>query len=166
MSAPLVVQSKLSHEQLMLTTLKETAFSIKEALGTGLGQLYVDTAGGLENTIFLAGSGRSGTTWIAELMNFDNSYRFIFEPLHINRVPLAKPFGWRRYLRPDDDNPELLDSMKTILGGRFRNSWTDHFNRCWIPKKRLVKEIRANLLLGWLHKHFPQVRIVLLLRHP
>jgi len=36
------------------------------------GQIYVDKSPSIENTILLCGSGRSGTTWIAEILNNDN----------------------------------------------------------------------------------------------
>lgn len=42
----------------------------------------------------------------------------------------------------------------------------DRFNESFLVRRRLVKEIRANVLLPWLHSVFPDVPIVLILRHP
>src|SRR5439155_17907235 len=53
-----------------------------------------------------------------------------------------------------------------ILSGRVRSIWTDKYNRAHLPRKRLVKEVRGNLLLGWMHRNFPGMPIVLVLRHP
>src|SRR5579872_2192448 len=146
--------------------MRDWIYKAKVAAETALGQLYIDSDHDYTNSIFLAGSGRGGTTWVAELINFDNSYRLMFEPLHQTRVPIAAPFQARQYLRPDDDNPTFLKPMATIVSGRLRNGWTDRYNHRRFVRQRLIKEIRANLLLRWLHSHFPGMPIVLLLRHP
>jgi hypothetical protein len=131
-----------------------------------VGQLYLDLSCDYKDTTFLAGSGRGGTTWVMELLNFDNRYRLVFEPLNKYFVPLARPFSERQYLRPGDCNPVFLEAMRTIVTGRLRNGWTDRLNRQRLARKRLIKEIRSNLLLHWLHSHFPEIPIILLLRHP
>ena len=45
------------------------------------GKLYLDTDKRLENTVLVAGSGRSGTTWLAQILNFRKEFRMIFEPM-------------------------------------------------------------------------------------
>jgi len=143
---------------------KQTFFQkARGALEGVRGQLYIDANQDYRNTVFLAGSARGGTTWVAELINFDNSYRLIFEPL---RVPLCRPFYFSRYLRPGDDDPTFVDPMRLVVSGRLRHAWPDRYNRQALPRKRLVKEITANLLLGWLHSQYPEMPIILLLRHP
>lgn len=127
---------------------------------------FLDLGGRLEDTVLVAGTGRSGTTWLANIINYDNTFRLIFEPFRDDKVDLAKPFAYRRYLRPNERGEVYLRAMDKILRGRFRNSWTDQFNRRWIARRRLIKAIRVNLLLKWIKVHFPPVRIVLLLRHP
>ena len=129
-------------------------------------QLYVDTGGDHRDSTFLAGSGRGGTTWIAELINHDNSYRFMFEPFFARHVPEVRAFANRQYLRPDDDDPVFLDPARRVVEGRIRNQWIDFYNHRTIAKRRLIKDIRANLFLKWLHLHFPGMPIVLLVRHP
>jgi hypothetical protein len=47
-----------------------------------------------------------------------------------------------------------------------RNPWIDGHNRKLIAKKRLIKDVRANHLLKWIKANFPEIPIVLLLRHP
>lgn len=129
-------------------------------------QLYVDVEPDHRETTFLAGSGRGGTTWIAELINHDNDYRFLFEPFFARHVPEMHDFRNRQYLRPDDDDPRFLGPARLVVTGRLRNRWADYFNRRIIARKRLVKDIRANLFLKWLDRHFPGMPIVLLFRHP
>jgi Sulfotransferase family len=149
-----------------LSLLKETGFQAKRHVETAVGQIYIDVDHDYKSTTLLAGSGRGGTTWVMELLNFDNQYRLMFEPLNKYFVPLAKPFSDRQYLRPDDCDSTFLDPMRTIVSGRLRNGWTDRLNRQRFAHKRLIKEIRANLLLSWLHAHFPEIPLILLLRHP
>ncbi|MBA2711937.1 MAG: sulfotransferase domain-containing protein, partial [Rubrobacteraceae bacterium] len=52
------------------------------------------------------------------------------------------------------------------LTGALRDPWTDRFNRRIVARRRLIKDIRANLLLAWMRANFPGMLIVLLLRHP
>lgn len=145
---------------------KARAAGVKRTVVSAWRQLYVDTDGDYRNTTFLAGSGRGGTTWIAELINFDNEYRFMFEPFFARHVPEVRAFANRQYLRPDDDDPVFLEPARLVCSGRLRNPWVDNFNRRVIVKQRLIKDIRANMFLKWLHVHFPDMPIVLLFRHP
>jgi hypothetical protein len=125
---------------------------------------FSDLASGTD--VFVAGSGRSGTTWVQELINHARDHRVIFEPFLGSVVPFCRHFERKQYLRATDDSPEFLGPARTILGGDFRNDWTDQYNDRPAYRKRLVKDIRANLLLRWLREHFPTVPIVFLMRHP
>ena len=130
------------------------------------GALHVDLGRDHRNSVFLAGSGRSGTTWVSEIINHHNGYRLVFEPFHPGKVGICKNFRRKQYLRPDDRREEYLGAARKVLTGRIRSSWTDRFNRKFVARRRLIKDIRANLLLGWMRENFPGMLIVLLLRHP
>ena len=117
-------------------------------------------------TVFLAGTGRSGTTWVEEIINWRHDYRVIFEPFYPARVPLCGVFPETTYLRADEPAPDHYRAARTVVSGRFRNSWTDQFNHRRIYRKRLIKDVRANLFLHWLHRRFPALPIVFLVRHP
>jgi hypothetical protein len=118
-----------------------------------------------DNTVFLAGVGRSGTTWISDIINYKNEYRYIFEPFHPYRVRLVRDFQFQ-YLRPENHEPRYLEPAKAVLSGRVRSRWTDRANKKIFARKRLIKDIRANLLLKWIHANFPEIPIILLFRHP
>ena len=130
-----------------------------------LGTLHVDL-GDHRDSVFLAGSGRSGTTWVAGVINYRNGYRLVFEPFHPGKVGICGSFRRKQYLRPDDRREEYLGPARRILTGGLRGFWTDRFNRKLVARRRLIKDIRANLLLGWLGENFPGMPIVLLMRHP
>ncbi len=118
------------------------------------------------NTIFLAGSGRSGTTWLANLINHRQDHRYYFEPLNHYQVKDIEPFGWRQYLRPDREYPEHLAVTRNFLHGTIDNPWVNRFNAAPLSDQRMVKEIRANMILAWMRRRFPEVKIILTLRHP
>ena len=145
---------------------RSTVGSFVRFLGTKRGGLYFDRDHDYRNTVLVAGSGRGGTTWVAELINSTHEFRDIFEPFNPSRVKLCRHFANRQYLRPQNDDPQYLDPARVILSGRLRSDWSDAYNRRIVCHKRLIKDIRVNLLLKWIHRHFPEVPIIFVLRHP
>ena len=118
------------------------------------------------STVLVSGMGRSGTTWIAGLINWNNLYREIFEPFHPYSVRTAKPFGYLQYISPETSDPTLVTAARKILSGRVRSEWTDSHNSRLFSTKRLIKDIRTNLMLAWLKRIRPNMPIVLVMRHP
>jgi hypothetical protein len=114
----------------------------------------------------VAGTGRSGTTWLAEVICYGRGCRLIFEPFDPGRVRLCRGFLSKQYLRPDDRRPEYLEPARRLVTGQVRSRWTDRFHESFLARRRVIKDIRANLLLGWLHANFPEMPVVLLIRHP
>lgn len=123
--------------------------------------------GAVKNTILLSSMGRSGSTWISSLINFSNTHREIFEPFLPIRVPEANVFEYTQYLNPFSDSTTHFHAAKLILEGRLsRQAWLDMGNQTFYSSKRLIKDIRTNLLLGWFNHWFPDMKIVLLIRNP
>ena len=96
--------------------------------------------GDRRRTILLAGVARSGSTWVANIINYKNDYRLMFEPFHSRYVDIMKDFSWRQYLRVDNKDEKFLKPVEAILSGNVRNKWIDKFNRKQITKKRIIKE--------------------------
>lgn len=134
--------------------------------GATISQMYYDFDKSVENTVFVAGVGRSGTTWLSELINYDRSYRFLFEPFWPRRVKKCSIFDLEMYIRPNELKPRHLQVAKDILRGNIRNLWADRFNEKRLPKYRIVKDIRANLLLKWLALNTENMPIIFIMRHP
>jgi hypothetical protein len=122
--------------------------------------------GSYRKTVFLAGTGRSGTTWLQEVINYNNAYRIMFEPFHSKRVGLIKEWNYRQYLRSDNLDDKFIKPASAILSGKIRHEWIDRSNRKHVAKKRLIKDIRAQLLLKWMKHNFPEIPIILMIRHP
>jgi hypothetical protein len=137
-----------------------------DRLGRLLGGFGVDLAkGDHRRTVLIAGTGRSGTTWLSGLVNHDRRYRDVFEPFNPGRVEAFRGFRSKQYLRPGDRREEFLAPARGVLSGEARSSWTDR-GGAFLARRRLVKDVRANLLLGWMAENFPGMPIVLLVRHP
>jgi len=131
------------------------------------GGFYFDlNKGDHTSSVFLAGSGRSGTTWLSQIINHRRRYRYVFEPFNPREVGPFGHFRTKQYLRPDDRRGEFLRPARLALTGGLRHPWTDRFNGRIVARRRLIKDIRANLLLGWINANFPGMPIILLLRHP
>jgi hypothetical protein len=120
----------------------------------------------LTKTIMIAGTPRSGTTWLAQILAKLLHYRLIFEPWYPERVPEYSSFSLRQYVRPEDDAPAFRSFSERVLTGHISNAWTDLWNRSLLARGRIVKEVRANLFLKWIRNNFPQVPILYIIRHP
>jgi hypothetical protein len=117
--------------------------------------------------VLIAGVGRSGTTWAAEIINYDNRYRDLFEPFLPAEVPEASAFEYLQYLHPEDPNPVLRKQAELIISGKLRNPWTDRGTGADLENDRiLIKDIRCNLMLGWLKKAHTKLKILIMVRHP
>ena len=75
--------------------------------------------------IIIAGSGRSGTTWVLDAIAQANNLRTIFEPLNPAGVPSAKPLA-NLYVRDNEDCPELKRFMDKVFSGNLKSLWADY----------------------------------------
>ncbi len=136
------------------------------ALRNVLVKHFVDADPDYRRTVLLTSAGRGGSTWVAELLNYRNDFRYMFEPFYSGEIPAAAAFANWQYLRPDEASPAHLRYAIEVLTGRFRNDRVDMYNRRLFCSRRLVKEVRANLMIGWLAENFPGMKIIYVMRHP
>jgi hypothetical protein len=90
----------------------------------------------------------------------------MFEPFYSGEIKAAHAFSNWQYLRPRADSPAHLTYAAAVLTGRFRHERVDMYNRRLFCSRRLVKEVRANLMIGWLCENFPGMRVIHLVRNP
>jgi hypothetical protein len=85
---------------------------------------------------FIAGSGRSGTTWIQDALAAANGLRPVFEPLN----PFASRIGHQyahRTLRSEADHEDLKTFLEEVFGGRSERLWTQYRRqRKWLVPTR------------------------------
>ncbi|MCQ8847218.1 sulfotransferase [Alteromonas stellipolaris] len=118
------------------------------------------------DVIWLIGDGRSGSTWIANLINADRTYREMFEPFHPVKVPAADKFKENMYLQPNDSNTELFDFMETVFEGTLTNLWVDQDLSDQAFSGLIIKDVFANLHARWAIENFSYVKPILLIRNP
>lgn len=132
----------------------------------GFNFFYINTNYDLENTILVAGTGRSGTTWLGNIINYRNDYRDMFEPFVSEYTKECQGFHYKQYIRADSHNKHFLETARKILSGNIKNQWVNRYNKKFFCEKRLIKEIRANFFLKWIKNNFPSIPIIFIIRHP
>ena len=78
--------------------------------------------GAVISTPVIVGSGRSGTTWVQDVLAQANGYATVFEPLHPDAIPAMAAYAGR-YLRAEDQCGELETYLEQVFSGRIRNTW-------------------------------------------
>ncbi|MGH7544424.1 MAG: sulfotransferase [Gemmatimonadota bacterium] len=128
--------------------------------------MYRDADPDVRKSILIAGTGRSGTTWLADVLATVFPCRIMFEPFHRDFIEAYRDFHYFHYARPAESDERLLSYCQTVFSGSIRHPWIDSGVGHLFPKYRVVKEIRANLFLRWIRERFPGLPILFLVRHP
>lgn len=119
-----------------------------------------------DQVIWLIGDGRSGTTWVSNLINHHGHFRELFEPFHPLYVPEMSFLEAHQYVRPGSENIKLEVVCDQVFNGRLLNRRVEEPSTRINYKGLLVKDIFANLFACWASEKFPHVKTVLLLRNP
>lgn len=157
-------------QQVLNSHLKQLTFwsrkFYRRALQLFGSQFYFNPDPDLRKSILVAGTARSGTTWLGDLIASELPSRILFEPFNPHLVAEYREFSYFQYLEPGTANPSFHAYAQSVFTGKIRNRWIDRQNERIFSNYRIIKEIRANLALKWLHDSFPEVPILLLIRHP
>ncbi len=116
---------------------------------------------------WLVGSGRSGTTWMASLLNAEGDARELFEPMHVMHTPWMAGGATHPYVDLLDDG--LVRWFDGVFSGRHITSRTDRDNVGERPAnatRLIVKDVFASLLAGPVSRMFPDVAVAVVMRHP
>jgi len=90
----------------------------------------------------------------------------MFEPFHPILVGPANGFARFQYIRPENRDKRFYDMAQAVFTGHFQHKRVDQYNRNYLFKGLLIKDIFANLFIKWVDIQFPAIRKVLILRHP
>jgi hypothetical protein len=129
-------------------------------------RLYRDDHGDTRRSCLIAGTARSGTTWLTEVVAARRPCRVMFEPFNPRMVKAYSRYEYFQYMRPEGRDAALEQYCRAVFSGSIRDPWIDREVDVLRPRYRVVKDIRANLMLKWLHRQFPEVPVLLLIRHP
>jgi hypothetical protein len=121
-------------------------------------ELFLERSHVPSRTALVLGSGRSGTTWLAESIARRHRSRLLFEPFH----PLLGAIGEgkRLFLDPAEHPPGFERSAGRVLSGRARGAYIDEIRIARLPRGRVVKDVHASNLLPWLRANYPAVPVV------
>lgn len=98
---------------------------------------------------FIAGSGRSGTTWVQDALAEANGMRAVFEPLNPYTSRIAAEYA-NRYLDAEDVCEDLYQFMKRAATGEMHTLWTHYriLTARLVPKSQSFASLSA--LRGYL----------------
>lgn len=129
--------------------------------------------------IVILGFGRSGTTWLSDIVSKVLGGLILFEPLHPQVCAFAADVCYATHLAADVSR-QLATYLNEVLNGVHRHRWLLR-NHLFTPLEEVsqayvdmvwnecpilgFKEIRANFLMEWLIDHF-DARVVFIIRHP
>lgn len=122
--------------------------------------------GRYRDKILILGDGRSGTNWLLEIINYDKRLRLIYEPFH--------GAEFRPKLSPDIEYPsadaKLAAELSTQLSRAARGAYltknvTIEFPRLFYDGL-IIKDVNAHLIADDLDQAMPDLKKVLILRHP
>lgn len=127
------------------------------------------------DAVLVSGSGRSGTTWIHDILGSIPGVQLIFEPLNPNFVEEAsklsgipkseQPKVFCQYLSADQNYPDWHTFLERILTGQVRNSWIDRSINWKHTNQYITKLIRGNLMLAYIKGNFDP-KVIYVIRHP
>jgi len=125
----------------------------------------------MSKVLIIAGSPRSGTTWLGDLISNIPKSIVLFEPLHLDKYPRAKEyeFEWRTYINSNSDNPKAKEFFEDLFNCRFVNSWITRevpVSNLFDIQYFIFKFVRANMLIDWLNNNFYIKKPVFIIRHP
>lgn len=132
-----------------------------------------------QDPIVVLSFGRSGSTWVSDIISKSLGGLLLFEPLHPEACFFAAEICYNDATDPAL-SARLAELLEGILVRQDRNRWLLR-NHLFSPLEEVsqafvdtvweecevlgFKEIRANFLIDWLLEHF-HARIVYLVRHP
>jgi hypothetical protein len=137
----------------------------------------VDLGWSVGAAVLVAGSARSGTTWFAECVARALRARTLFEPFIVDdrgRPASLQRGRWSesttrrgvsRYLPETPNGDPWEDGVRRVLTGSVPLLWRDQ-DRPGLYRRRVVKAVRGNLLLGHVAARWPKLPVVWLVRDP
>lgn len=122
--------------------------------------------------IIITGSARSGTSWLSEIIARQFRYRMLFEPEHEFNTPNGILVA-DQWLKSEMDSPEAYRYLKNVFANRIDNDWIAQISNrkykmhLWpfIPKKYIIKFVRANLSAKYMNETF-QIPLLHIIRNP
>ena len=122
--------------------------------------------------IIIVGTARSGTSWLAETIAHQHRYRMLFEPEQETRTKRGYLLC-DQWIETKEEAPEADTYLNKVFANRVDCNWiAQNSNRTlkrhlwsFIPKKYIIKFVRANLLAKYMNEVF-KIPVVHIIRNP
>ena len=95
--------------------------------------------------VWVIGSGRSGTTWVTDMLNYKQGFREMLEPFRPHVVSRSAFLRLNQYVRPNHRHATLDAFYAEVFSGRFQHVEVDSPANKLLFKGLLVKDVFANL---------------------
>lgn len=126
-----------------------------------------------DNDIFIFSSPRSGSTWLMEIINSQNNFKYVNEPLHTNRhkgyLTNIKP-TWSEIYSSNTRKDQFLSFFRKINNNKLfvgqqklKHIYKGEFD--YNTNRKVFKILRAKDLINVFENEF-EITVVYLLRHP
>lgn len=146
--------------------IKNVAFGGATKMGEGM----------TREAILIASLGRSGTTWLGNILSGLNGYKMLNEPLRPeDPTEYEARYRHRLYVKENDPAPRLREKLEKAFTGQVPQSYKWDLRsegrlgmlleHIW-NRKVVVKSTRSLRLLPWIHRTFDLKGTVILIRHP
>ena len=132
-------------------------------------QLFIDRHHDAARSLYLASWPRSGSTWLAELIASARGTRLVFEPCNLpypGKVRIGTELISLPAVAPSDDLGPAGSIIEQAVHGVLRTHWSDQLRTTRVASRRVVKEIVTVPALPWVAAKWPEMPMILLLRHP
>jgi len=127
-------------------------------------ELFLERDHDPAHAALVLGSGRGGTTWLAEAIAAQFGSRLIFEPFH----PVLGPVHGEMplVLDPAKADPAAERAARKVLSGRVRSVHVDQVLCARLPRGRVIKDVHATNMLPWFRANYPDLPVVFVVRNP
>ena len=119
--------------------------------------------------IFVAGNGRSGTSWIGETLGRAPGIVYYREPCNLSMTRNADDTVWARYVPPDGRDPHFESNLGRSFRGLVAKNDPAPFRavtRRWSqPYRVVVKEVATFPSVEWVARRW-NPEVLLVVRHP
>lgn len=128
--------------------------------------------GDFNKHIVIVGSARSGTSWVSETIARQFRYRMLFEPEHEFNTTKGYLIC-DQWLKNKNDSLEAHHYLRKVFQNRVDNDWIGQISNrkfkrhLWpiIPKKYIIKFVRANLSAKYINENF-KIPLIHIIRNP
>ncbi|MGB7443736.1 MAG: sulfotransferase [Coleofasciculaceae cyanobacterium] len=132
--------------------------------------LLVGLTSASQPKIFLVGLPRTGTTWIASILNTADGIKYVNEPFNYQNIPETEPH-FMQYLLAEDQDTEFERHCRNAFANHLTHpfvtfSLSSTYKRFgWFPGRVMVKDVHSFLALEWIARNISPT-IVIIMRHP